>query len=32
VAVDFRDDHVDPPLYDTGETKVACLLYRDAPE
>jgi oligopeptide/dipeptide ABC transporter ATP-binding protein len=29
VAVDFRDDSVDPPLYDVGQQQVACLLYRD---
>jgi peptide/nickel transport system ATP-binding protein len=28
LTVDFRDDHVDPPLYDVGDTEVACLLYR----
>jgi hypothetical protein len=27
--VDFRDDSVDPPLYDVGQQQVACLLYRD---
>ncbi|HET6815969.1 MAG TPA: ABC transporter ATP-binding protein [Mycobacteriales bacterium] len=30
VTVDFRDDFVDPPLYDVGRQQVACLLYRDA--
>ena len=30
VTVDFRDDLVDPPLYDVGSQQVACLLYRDA--
>ena len=30
VAVDFHEDFVDPPLYDVGGTKVACLLYEDA--
>jgi peptide/nickel transport system ATP-binding protein len=29
VAVDFRPDYVDPPLYDVDDVKVACLLYRD---
>ncbi|MBV9290952.1 MAG: ABC transporter ATP-binding protein, partial [Frankiales bacterium] len=29
VRVDFRDDCVDPPLYDVGRQQVACLLYRD---
>jgi peptide/nickel transport system ATP-binding protein len=29
VAVDFRPDYVDPPLYDIDDVKVACLLYRD---
>jgi peptide/nickel transport system ATP-binding protein len=29
VTVEFRDDHVDPPLYDVGGVKVACLKYRD---
>jgi peptide/nickel transport system ATP-binding protein len=29
VTVDFHDDYVDPPLYDVGGTKVACLLYED---
>jgi oligopeptide/dipeptide ABC transporter ATP-binding protein len=29
VEVDFRDDYVDPPLYDVADVKVACLLYRD---
>jgi hypothetical protein len=28
VAVEFRDDYVDPPLYDVGDVKVACLKYR----
>ncbi|HET7312076.1 MAG TPA: ABC transporter ATP-binding protein [Mycobacteriales bacterium] len=28
VTVDFRDDFVDPPLYDVGAQQVACLLYR----
>jgi peptide/nickel transport system ATP-binding protein len=28
VAVEFNPDYVDPPLYDVGDTKVACLLYR----
>jgi peptide/nickel transport system ATP-binding protein len=28
VTVDFRDDFVDPPLYDVGDVKVACLKYR----
>jgi peptide/nickel transport system ATP-binding protein len=31
VTVDFRDDYVDPPLYDVGEVKVACLKYRGDP-
>ncbi len=31
VAVDFRDDYVDPPLYDVAGQHVACLLYRDNP-
>jgi peptide/nickel transport system ATP-binding protein len=31
VEVDFRDDYVDPPLYDVGTTKVACLKYREEP-
>jgi peptide/nickel transport system ATP-binding protein len=31
VAVDFRDDYVDPPLYDLGQVHVACLKYREAP-
>jgi peptide/nickel transport system ATP-binding protein len=29
VTVDFRDDFVDPPLYQVGEQQVACLAYRD---
>ena len=29
VSVEFRDDLVDPPLYDVGKQQVACLLYRD---
>jgi peptide/nickel transport system ATP-binding protein len=29
VGVEFRDDYVDPPLYDVGRVKVACLKYRD---
>jgi oligopeptide/dipeptide ABC transporter ATP-binding protein len=28
LQVRFRDDHVDPPLYDVGRQQVACLLYR----
>jgi peptide/nickel transport system ATP-binding protein len=28
VTVDFREDHVDPPLYDVGDVQVACLKYR----
>jgi peptide/nickel transport system ATP-binding protein len=32
VAVDFRDDCVDPPLYDVAEVKVACLLYQEGQE
>jgi oligopeptide/dipeptide ABC transporter ATP-binding protein len=32
VAVDFREDCVDPPLYDVAGVKVACLLYRDGNE
>jgi oligopeptide/dipeptide ABC transporter ATP-binding protein len=32
VAVDFRDDAIDPPLYDVGGTKVACLKYREGAE
>ncbi|HVY11751.1 MAG TPA: ABC transporter ATP-binding protein, partial [Mycobacteriales bacterium] len=28
VTVEFREDYVDPPLYDLGEVKVACLKYR----
>lgn len=28
VTVDFRDDLVDPPLYDVGDVKVACLKYQ----
>jgi hypothetical protein len=31
VEVDFREDYVDPPLYDVGATKVACLKYREEP-
>jgi peptide/nickel transport system ATP-binding protein len=31
VEVDFREDYVDPPLYDVGTTKVACLKYREEP-
>lgn len=27
-TVEFREDFVDPPLYDTGGVEVACLLYR----
>jgi oligopeptide/dipeptide ABC transporter ATP-binding protein len=30
VAVGFRGDCVDPPLYQVGEQRVACLLYRDS--
>jgi len=30
VAVEFRGDCVDPPLYQVGHQQVACLLYRDA--
>ena len=30
VHVDFREDNIDPPLYDVGRQRVACLLYRDA--
>jgi peptide/nickel transport system ATP-binding protein len=29
VAVEFNPDFVDPPLYDVGGQKVACLRYRD---
>ena len=29
VAVEFRDDYIDPPLYDAGAAKVACLLHRE---
>jgi oligopeptide/dipeptide ABC transporter ATP-binding protein len=32
VTVAFRDDYVDPPLYDSDGVKVACLLYRPQPE
>jgi peptide/nickel transport system ATP-binding protein len=32
VAVDFREDAIDPPLYKVGSTEVACLRYREAPE
>jgi peptide/nickel transport system ATP-binding protein len=32
VTVTFRDDFVDPPLYDVGGTKVACLKYREEPQ
>ena len=31
VVVEFREDYIDPPLYDVGPAKVACLLYRDNP-
>jgi oligopeptide/dipeptide ABC transporter ATP-binding protein len=31
VDVEFRDDCIDPPLYQVGEQRVACLLYRDNP-
>jgi peptide/nickel transport system ATP-binding protein len=31
VVVEFREDYIDPPLYDVGAAKVACLLYRDSP-
>jgi oligopeptide/dipeptide ABC transporter ATP-binding protein len=27
--VEFRTDAVDPPLYEVGEQRVACLLYKD---
>ena len=27
--VEFRTDAIDPPLYDSGDQHVACLLYRD---
>jgi len=30
--VQFRDDFVDPPLYDVGNQHVACLLYRETEE
>jgi peptide/nickel transport system ATP-binding protein len=29
VAVDFREDYLDPPLFEVGVTKVACLKYRE---
>jgi oligopeptide/dipeptide ABC transporter ATP-binding protein len=31
-TVEFREDFVDPPLYDTGGVDVACLLYRPEAE
>ncbi|HWA65004.1 MAG TPA: ABC transporter ATP-binding protein [Mycobacteriales bacterium] len=31
VTVHFRDDWVDPALYDVGTTRVACLKYREEP-
>jgi peptide/nickel transport system ATP-binding protein len=31
VLVEFRDDYVDPPLFDASGVKVACLKYRGDP-
>jgi peptide/nickel transport system ATP-binding protein len=27
-TIEFRDDYIDPPLYQVAESRVACLLYR----